>query len=746
MLREQIREFRNTLDLKAFLDSYDFVWDNLKYHGGTIREIINDRIAHIPKDWGNGGLIGNGLIGANIYKNSINSMRWGIGRGDIDGPTNCPELGCLQQRLSLGDVILEVKNPIKKESLSISLRKAEVDGVIETDKGTLKYSSIAYAKKDCIIIDAEWEGEVEFDLSYVPSHGMTLKHHAAKAHEVPERFFPPAAERKMADNIEIYNQKILNESLSPEGQFSIGLASKEAGNNHRIWYISIGFSRHGFTSEKEAVEEIKQVMAIDLKEIYRSHQKHWEDFYRKSIVKLPEKYWERFYLMQLYKLGCCTRPGNLHVIDNMGVWPTLSAWPAAWWNLNVQLIYSSMQKANHLELMESLIDTLEHYDETLSENARPLGIHDGWFIGRSAGCDMKSYMPSYEDIMEENPERVIIFELGNITWALHCVYRYYKSTMDQDILKRFYPMLKKAANSYLRITYKKEDGKWHLPMTSSPEYPGPIDPTSNPVRDANYDLSLFRWALITLIESAKKLGIDDEPLMDTWTEHLENLTDYSMDETGYTIGKDLPLTVSHRHYSHLLQFFPLHIVREDKEAERKVIEKSIKTWMSMPEYLQGYSFTGSAAMLAALGDGNYAYKRLSGLKDFLNPNTLYTEGGGPVIETPLSANESIHYMLMQCHGDNIKIFPAMPDVWNHAEFYGLLAEGGFEVSARYTDGETEFVYIKSIAGEPLLINPNFKEGFVIESNQEMKYETLENGCYQFELKAGEDMLLLKNPR
>lgn len=117
MFREQVREFRNTLDLKAFLDSYDFVWENLRYHEGPIREIINDRIAHIPKDWGNGGLIGNGLIGANIYKNSISSMKWGIGRGDIDGPTNCPELGCLQQRLSLGDIILEVKNPIKKRKL-----------------------------------------------------------------------------------------------------------------------------------------------------------------------------------------------------------------------------------------------------------------------------------------------------------------------------------------------------------------------------------------------------------------------------------------------------------------------------------------------------------------------------------------------------------------------------------------------------------------------------------------------------
>jgi len=193
-----------------------------------------------------------------------------------------------------------------------------------------------------------------------------------------------------------------------------------------------------------------------------------------------------------------------------------------------------------------------------------------------------------------------------------------------------------------------------------------------------------------------------------------------------------------------LQFFPLHIVSEDNEAERKVIEQSMKTWMSMPEYLQGYSYTGSAAMLATLGDGNYAYKRLSGLKDFLNPNTLYTEGGGPVIETPLSANESIHYMLMQCHGSKINIFPAMPDEWKDAEFYGLLAEGGFEVSARYTDGETEFVYIKSIAGEPLIIKPNFKTQFVIESDQEMKYDTLDSGCYRFELNAGKDMLLVKN--
>ena len=33
-----------------------------------------------------------------------------------------------------------------------------------------------------------------------------------------------------------------------------------------------------------------------------------------------------------------------------------------------------------------------------------------------------------------------------------------------------------------------------------------------------------------------------------------------MGATGYLIGRDQPLAVSHRHFSHLLMVYPLHLV------------------------------------------------------------------------------------------------------------------------------------------------------------------------------------------
>ena len=78
----------------------------------------------------------------------------------------------------------------------------------------------------------------------------------------------------------------------------------------------------------------------------------------------------------------------------------------------------------------------------------------------------------------------------------------------------------------------------------------------------------------------------------------------------------------------------------------ELMKKSIGHWVGFVGALQGYTYTGAAAMEAYLGNGNKALEYLNGLEQYLCPNTMYSEKG-PVIETPLSATESIHYMLMQ---------------------------------------------------------------------------------------------------
>ena len=93
---------------------------------------------------------------------------------------------------------------------------------------------------------------------------------------------------------------------------------------------------------------------------------------------------------------------------------------------------------------------------------------------------------------------------------------------------------------------------------------------------------------------------------------------------------------------------------------------------------------------------------LNGLRKFFQANTLYKERG-PVIETPLSAAQCIHDMLIQSWGDTIRVFPAVPDAWSDVAFHNLRTEGAFLVSAKRSAGQTQFVRIKSLAGQPCRI-------------------------------------------
>ena len=74
-----------------------------------------------------------------------------------------------------------------------------------------------------------------------------------------------------------------------------------------------------------------------------------------------------------------------------------------------------------------------------------------------------------------------------------------------------------------------------------------------------------------------------------------------------------------------------------------------------------YTHTGASSMYAALGDGENALKYLNGFADYplVRRNSLYAESG-PVLESPLSAAQCVHDMLLQSWGDKIRIFPAVP--------------------------------------------------------------------------------------
>jgi len=145
---------------------------------------------------------------------------------------------------------------------------------------------------------------------------------------------------------------------------------------------------------------------------------------------------------------------------------------------------------------------------------------------------------------------------------------------------------------------------------------------------------------------------------------------------------------------------------EQGDQKRELITRSVNRWQDLKGGHAGYTYTGGCAMYATLAEGERALETLDHLKPLIKPNTMYWEGGGEVVETPLSAVESIDYLLLQSWGGVIRIFPAPPQRWKEMTFDNFRTEGAFLVSAAMRNGMVSGVKIHSEAGKTCVLqNP-----------------------------------------
>jgi hypothetical protein len=378
-------------------------------------------------------------------------------------------------------------------------------------------------------------------------------------------------------------------------------------------------------------------------------------------------------------------------------------------------MYSPMFSSNNLNAVKPYLAILDDNLPSLIQNVPAAFRHNSAGLGRATSFNLLSPVDPYDSIAPYYNR-----EVGNLTWALQNYYLYCRYSMDDSLLKtNFFPLLKKSINLYINLAYKEQDGKFHLPITMSPEY--------KPAPDCNYDLSMFRWGLQTLIAVAERLQLDD-PLMPEWKNLLANLTPYPKNERGLLIGKDVEMVTAHRHFSHMSMIYPLGILTNDTPENEALIRKSIEYWIGLSgtdKAAWSYSWTASA--YAYIEDGNTAYKYLKGYFNFahrqhywelpgIGDNTMYREVG-MCSETPFSFNKSVNDMLIQSHDDVINIFPALPDVWKDASFMNLRTEGAFLVTAARENGSTKFFTIESLAGEPCVVKSDIKVDSLLTSSE-----------------------------
>jgi alpha-L-fucosidase 2 len=654
-----------------------------------------------PDKWGSGAFMGNGLLGANVFTTDDGKyLRWRIGRSDV-------VMG--NSRIPIGELVLKTAGTLAGTDLRLGLWDAELTGTIKTTQGTIKVRSFTHAQQMAQVIELTPDaGEKDCHFEWVP--GL-----AADPRAVYQKQQISADEQNPAPQ------------ASQDGAMHFSTQALKAGPEHvtawtevpgqdgaRITFLSVGFGTNG-VAKQQAVDAVNQAVATGLDSLTASHRDWWHGYWPESFVSIPDTRLESFYWLQMYKFASATREDRMP-LDLMGPWYNNTPWPRIWWNLNIQLTYWPILTANRLELGDPLCRMIDNHTDALAANAKEFRS-DSYAIGRSCGYDLVRSAGN---------------EICDLPWALHNYYLQYRYSMDEDLLRRLFPLLKGSMNYYFHHMKEGADGKLHTTEGYSPEYPG--QPAPNP--DCNIDLALIRWGCQTLLATCDRLNIND-PLIPKWKETLEKLTPYPTDENGLKVSASMPFAVSHRHYSHLLMVYPLYIMNLDQPENHDLVVKSLNHWMGMPKALRGYSYTGAASISAMMNHGDDSLMYLNRLLDEkILPNTLYTEAG-PCIETPLSGAASLNDMLLTSWGGKIRVFPGVPKAWHDVTIHNLRTEGAFLVSAVRQNDQTRFIRIESLAGEPCRLVTDMPD----PSGAGVKITKAADGSYDLDLKKGQSVLL-----
>jgi hypothetical protein len=112
-----------------------------------------------------------------------------------------------------------------------------------------------------------------------------------------------------------------------------------------------------------------------------------------------------------------------------------------------------------------------------------------------------------------------------------------------------------------------------------------------------------------------------------------------------------------------------------------------------------------------------------------------------VIETPLSAVTTINEMLLQSWGGIIRVFPAVPAQWKDASFHDLRAKGSFLVSAARKNGTTQFIRVKSLAGQTCLVKTGWQGGIKAFGKRKFMVTKKTDDVISIDLKKGEEVFL-----
>ena len=407
-----------------------------------------------------------------------------------------------------------------------------------------------------------------------------------------------------------------------------------------------------------------------------------------------------------------TLPSNLQ-----GLWvgANNSPWHSDYhMNVNLQMNYWPTYSTNMAECAEPLID----YIDALREPGRVTAAiyagvssaegEENGFMSHTQNNPFGWTCPGWDFSWGWSPAAV--------PWILQNCWDYYEYTGDTSYLKNnIYPMMKEEAKLYDKMLVE-QNGK----LVSSPAF----SPEHGPVTNGNtYEQSLIWQLYEDTIKAAEVLGKDAE-LVATWKANQADLKGpIEVGDSGQIKEWYTETTVNsmgdgygHRHMSHLLGLYPGDLITEDNAEWFAAAKVSMQ---NRTDVSTGWGMAQRINSWARLGDGNKALQLIENLfKNGIYANLFdYHEPKYFQIDGNFGYTSGVAEMLLQSNAGYINLLPAVPDAWANGSVDGLVAQGNFEVSMDWADGNVKTATILSKnGGEAVVQTKNASLATVVDSD------------------------------
>ena len=372
-------------------------------------------------------------------------------------------------------------------------------------------------------------------------------------------------------------------------------------------------------------------------------------------------------------------------------------------NVNTEMNYWPSEVANLSECTAPLFHLLEDLAENGAETARLYYDADGWVSHHNTDL--------WRGTAPVDAARYGMWPMSGV-WLCQHVWEHYLFTEDLDFLRKYYPIMKGAAEFLLDILEVNPNyGYLTLPFSMSPEQGYFID--GNPEEmflapSTTMDNALIRDLFPHLIEASKILGVDSE-FSEKLADVLEKIPPYMIGENGMLQGwiEDWARGRENHNWSGTFGLYPGNSITLRGTPE---LAKAVETWLEPRPVTVFWNSAIDICQWARLENGEKTDEILR--KIFMTPAGRRMFGGfGNNLHFSGSNQSDINFgltaamaeSLLQSHAGEISILPALPVSWKDGSVSGLKARGGYEVSISWADGKMTSCEIKSLLGHPFTV-------------------------------------------